>query len=147
MNTAVETAALEISRVIDATLAETWTAWTDADLVSQWFAPGDLRAEVLEYDVRQGGSYRICMHDKDGSTHTVAGRFIEVVDQQRIVMSWAWEGSDSSPSTVTVEFSDNDGSTAIALTHEGLHEEESRAAHAVGWNGCLDKLQKRISRL
>lgn len=144
MNTALETSALEISRVIDATLAETWTAWTDPDLISRWFAPGNMRAEVLEYDVRPGGAYCIRMHDEDGSTHTVAGQFVELIHQQRIVMSWAWVGGEGGESTVTIEFADENGSTAISLLHEGLGDEGSRAAHGVGWEGCLDNLERRI---
>lgn len=140
MNTAIELRPLEICRVLDTPVADTWQAWTDPDIVSLWFAPGAMRCEVLEYDVRAGGSYRIRMRDESDGVHTVAGRFVEVTQERRIVMSWGWEGSDAPVSQVTVSFAAHGDGTRVDILHEGLVTEESIAAHREGWEGCLDKL-------
>lgn len=147
MNTAVASPPLHIESVIDASPAETWAAWTDAALVSQWFAPGSLRAEVLDYDVRAGGRYRIRMHDDEDGAHTVAGEFVEVIPKRRLVMSWAWEGEETTESTVTVAFDACDGGTRVSIMHEGLPSEESRTAHEQGWHGCLGNLSDRVGTL
>jgi len=144
MNTAVVAKPINIERMIDATLAETWTAWTEPELVARWFAPGTMQAEVLDYDVRSGGKYRIRMRNDDDSTHTVTGKFVEVVPQQRLVMSWAWEGDATTQSKVQVEFEASDRGTRIRILHEGLPNKESAARHSEGWIGCLDNLRERI---
>lgn len=139
--TTVTAEAIEIRRVIDATPAEAWTAWTDPDLLAQWFAPGRMRAEVLGLEVRPGGNYRIRMHDEDGSSHTVFGRYIEVEDGRRLVMTWAWENGESGESRVSVEFAKHAGGTEILILHEGLPDTGSIERHRAGWLGCLDKLE------
>ncbi len=140
-------APLEIRRAIDATPAETWTAWTEPDLLARWFAPGDMRAEVLEFELRVGRRYRVRMHDPDGSTHTVGGIFIVVSPVQRLLMTWAWESPDAQESRVTVDFATHDAGTEITIRHEGLPDEASATAHAKGWEGCLDNLMGRIASL
>ena len=145
MNTTVAAPPLNIERTIDATLAETWTAWTEAELVARWFAPGNMRAEVLEYDVRSGGHYRIRMRDEEGGTHTVGGEFVEVTPQRRLVISWAWEGDATTQSKVTVDFDAGNVGTRLRILHEDLPSEESAAKHKQGWIGCLDNLCNRIN--
>lgn len=140
MNTSNTTQPLALNRVLDTSLADTWRAWTDPDLVSLWFAPGKMRCDVLEYDVRAGGSYRICMRDEKDNSHTVGGRFVEIADEKRIVMSWGWEDSDAPASQVTVSFAAHGDGTRVDILHEGLVTDESVAAHREGWDGCLDKL-------
>lgn len=145
MNTAVATRPLTIERTIEASVAETWTAWSEPQLVARWFAPGTMSAEVLEYDVRAGGRYRIRMTDTDGSTHTVTGRFTDVQAPERLAMTWGWEGDDAPESQVSVTFKESDRGTRISIVHEGLPSEESAGKHAQGWDGCLDKLGDQIS--
>jgi uncharacterized protein YndB with AHSA1/START domain len=144
MNTVPAAAPLEIRRTIDATAARTWTAWTEPGLLARWFAPGDMRAEVLEFELRVGRRYRIRMHDPDGSTHTVGGIFVVVTPLQRLVMTWAWESPDAQESRVSVDFEDRDAGTGITIRHEGLPDEASAEAHGKGWQGCLDNLARRI---
>lgn len=140
MNTALDPAPLEVRRTIDATPEEVWTAWIDPDLVARWFAPGKLRAEVLEYEVRVEGSYRIRMHDPEGGSHTVGGTFLEVSPYRRLAMSWAWEGGSAGTSRVVVAFNRKRDGTEVSIVHEGLPDQESIAAHSEGWEGCLAKL-------
>lgn len=145
MNTAVAAAPLTITRRIDASVADVWRAWTDAALLARWFAPGSMRAEVTELETRKGGGYRICMHDDDGSVHTVRGRFEDVQPERRLAMSWAWEGNENVVSQVTVLFSAKDGGTELHIVHEGLPDADSAGKHNEGWLGCLANLESRIA--
>ena len=145
MNTAVATEPLQITRRIDASVADVWRAWTDPGLLSRWFAPGSMRAEVTELDPRKGGGYRICMHDEDGSTHTVHGTFEDVQAERRLAMSWAWEGSEHEVSHVSVLFTAKDDGTELHIVHEGLPDADSAGKHNEGWLGCLANLEARIA--
>ena len=133
-----------LERVFDAPRGLVWKAWTDPDLLARWFAPGRMRAEVLALDVRAGGRYRIRMHDEDGETHTVGGRFVEVAPQVRLVMTWGWEGGETQESQVTVNFAPRDTGTEVRILHEGLPDKASVEAHGQGWHGCLENLVQRI---
>mgnify|MGYP002621827936 CR=1 FL=1 len=144
MNAAVATAPLTIARTFDASPADLWRAWSEPELVARWFAPGTMRAEVLAWELQPKGRYRIRMHGEDDRTHTVVGRFREVKPGERLVMSWAWEGGEDNESTVTVTLAAHADGAELRIRHEGLPDEDSRAAHGEGWEGCLANLGSRL---
>jgi len=133
---------LQISRVLKAPRDEVYKAWTDAKVVSQWFAPtNEFTTNVTELDVREGGRYRIEMHAPDGDTYTVTGEYVKVTPPERLVFTWAWEHSDDDAAMlITVELAARGNTTELALTHERLPSENSRDLHNEGWTGCLDRL-------
>lgn len=142
--TATAIAPLEIRRVIEADVSELWAAWTQPELLAAWFAPGPMQAEVLALDVRVGGRYRIRMSGgESGEAHIVGGEFIEVVPEQRLVMSWGWEDGETQNTRVSVRFHRRAEGAEIVIVHEGLPSEAAREAHGKGWAGCLDKLEQR----
>ena len=46
---------LVLTRLIAAPRAKLWRAWTEPELLKQWFAPLPFTAPVAELDVRPGG--------------------------------------------------------------------------------------------
>jgi uncharacterized protein YndB with AHSA1/START domain len=139
-----ESSPVVVTQVIDATIAEAWTAWTDPDLLGLWFGPGSMCAEVLRLDVREGGEYRIRMRGEDDGSHTVAGRFMRVDVGRQLVMTWAWEGSEDDESKVSVSFAEQEGRTEIKITHTGLKDTQSRESHLAGWKGSIEKLATHV---
>ena len=134
---------LRLDRNLNAPCSEVYTAWTDANALSQWFAPSsEFSVRVTELDVRKGGRYRIEMHSPDGSTYTVIGEYVEVIPSLKLVMTWAWEqGDPPDEMLVTVEFTEDGDGTALTLIHEKLPNGESRVQHEEGWVGCLTSLE------
>ena len=58
---------LVLTRIIDAPRAKVFKAWTDPELLKQWFAPLPYTTPVAELDVRPGGANRIVMRDPQGN--------------------------------------------------------------------------------
>jgi uncharacterized protein YndB with AHSA1/START domain len=136
---------LEVRRTIAAPRERVFNAWTRAEELRRWFAPGPLTTAVADVDLRVGGRYRVTMRGADGVEHTVTGVYQVIDPPQRLVYTWRWEGKPSAgESTVTVEFRDRGDSTEIVLRHEGLPNEKEIAEHSHGWNGCLEKLEKAL---
>jgi uncharacterized protein YndB with AHSA1/START domain len=134
---------LEVRRTFAAPRERVFDAWTRAEELRKWFAPGPLTTAVADSDLRVGGRYRITMRGPDGVEHTVTGIYQVIEPPKRLVYSWRWEDKPSAgESTVTVEFNERGGSTEVVLRHEGLPNEKERSEHEMGWNGCLDKLDK-----
>lgn len=136
---------LEIRRTLAAPRERVFSAWTRAEELRKWFAPGPLTTAVAESDLRVGGRYRITMRGPDGVEHTVTGVYQVVEPPKRLVFSWKWEDKPSAgESTVTVELNERGRSTEIVLRHEGLPTEKEIADHNHGWDGCFEKLEKAV---
>lgn len=136
---------LVLKRVLPASRKQVFAAWTQADLVKQWFSPGDLTVPTAELDVRKGGSYRIVMQGSDGETHSPAGTYEEVVPNEKLVFTWKWAGAET-VTRVTVEFKSlGPQETELTLVHEGFLNADERNQHSEGWSGCLRKLPMALA--
>ena len=142
----VETTAdsLTIRRTYDATPARVYRAFTDPEELAAWYAPGEMTAEVHALDPRPDGSFAVEMRAGD-EVHAVEGRFLEVVENERLVHTWTWQqGPFDGTSEVTVEFRAVEGGTEVVLTHERLDGAESVAEHVGGWTGILENLAEYL---
>jgi uncharacterized protein YndB with AHSA1/START domain len=140
---------LRLERTFDASAEAVFDAWTNPEVLRRWWAAGpDWETPLAEVDLREGGAYRLSMHDPgSGATHSVGGEYREIRRPDRLVYTWTWEdmpGSPSEGSVVTVEFAESDGRTTVTLVHSGLGTDESRGQHEHGWNACLDNLESRV---
>ena len=94
---------------------------------------------LAELDPRAGGIFRVNVNGRD----IVSGRFVEVVANRRVVLTWGWEGDGSAvpPGSTTVEISlEPDGdATILRLRHSALPP-EPRRKHAGGWDHYLGRL-------
>jgi len=139
---------LTLKRRLQAPPAKVFAAWTDPEKIMRWMGPADFTTPQAESDARVGGRYRFVMLSPDGEQHVVRGIYREVVANEKLVFTWAWDvapGDEPYESLVTVLFKPDDGGTLLTLTHERLFDEESRDGHEKGWNGSLDKLEKLVA--
>ena len=59
---------LVLTRIIDAPREKLFRAWTDAELLKQWFAPLPYTTPVAELDVRPGGANLVVMRSPTART-------------------------------------------------------------------------------
>ena len=138
---------LQIRRTFEAPVAAVYAAWTDPEEVKQWMAPSDdFGSTDATIDLRVGGRYRIVMRGPDGEMHRVGGVYREIVPNRRLVYSWAWESTPERESLVTVEFRSAGQGTELVLTHTRFADTEARDKHNHGWNGCLERFGRYVSR-
>jgi uncharacterized protein YndB with AHSA1/START domain len=86
-----------------------------------------------------GGAFRI---DFNG-TDRVAGHYVEVEPNERIVFTWGWVGSDTLPpgsSTVEVTLKEQDNGTLLVLRHSGLPDSR-HPKHLAGWSYYTSRLK------
>ena len=139
---------LTLKRRLQAPPAKVFAAWTDPEKIKRWMGPTAFKTPEADSDARVGGRYRFVMLSPDGERHVVRGDYREVVANEKLVFTWAWDaapGDEPYESLVTVLFKPDDGGTLLTLTHEQLFDEESRDGHEKGWNGSLDKLEKLVA--
>jgi uncharacterized protein YndB with AHSA1/START domain len=138
-------AEVRISKFIGADRQAVFAAWTEADLIRKWFAPGAMAVSHAATDPREGGAYAITMRDDDGDTETASGTYREVVPGRKLVFTWGWQRAPHEETLVTVEFADQGQGTLVTVTHARFRTAEQAGRHAQGWEGCLANLAARIA--
>ncbi len=139
-----------IKRVIRAKRDRVFAAWTNPEVMSEWFIPGDGKA-IVTNDFRLGGSFKNTMifnpeegeHQSsctvmENNTYIHTGEYLEIIPPEKIVFTWSSHLVTNS--RVTIELQDLGDSTELTLTHELLDTEDLREKHSGGWEGCLANL-------
>lgn len=146
---------LVLTRVIDAPPEKVFRAWTEPELLKQWFAPLPWTTPVAETDVRPGGASLIVMRSPDGTDFPNRGVYLEVVKNKKLVFTdaytKAWEPSEKPFMTVVLTFENLDGKTKYkALVRHwsvASREEHEKMGFHVGWGQCTDQLATLVARL
>lgn len=135
------TPSLTMKRRLNAPPTEVYKAWTDPDLLVRWFGPENVVAQEAEIDPRVDGAYRVVMIEDTGERHEVLGRYLEVVENERLVFSWSWITTPERVSRVTVTLKPDGDGTILALLHEKLADDAAVRGHTHGWAGTMVKLE------
>jgi uncharacterized protein YndB with AHSA1/START domain len=146
---------LVLTRLIDAPRDKLFRAWTDPNLLKQWFAPLPYTTPVAELDVRPGGANFIVMRGPDGAEMPNRGIYLEVVKNERIVFTnayvKAWEPSDKPFMTVILTFEDEGGKTRYTalVRHWTIADRETheKMGFDKGWGQCADQLEALVARI
>jgi uncharacterized protein YndB with AHSA1/START domain len=146
---------LVLTRLIDAPREKLFRAWTEPELLKQWFAPLPVTTPVAELDVRPGGANLIVMRMPDGQEMPNRGVYLEVVPNERLVFTdaytGAWQPSPKPFMTVILTFEDEGGKTRYTARVRHWTDED-RAAHEKmgfheGWGLCTDQLAALAAKL
>ncbi len=60
---------IHVERSFDASLALVWSAWTEAELLDQWWAPKPYRVETKSMNFTVGGRWHYAMVSPEGDKH------------------------------------------------------------------------------
>ena len=146
---------LVLTRIIDAPREKLFKAWTDPELLKQWFAPLPWTTSAAELDVRPGGASLFVMRDPDGNEFPNRGVYLEVVENERLVFTdaftRAWEPSEKPFMTAIVTFEDVGGKTRYTARarHWTVADREAheKMGFHEGWGQCADQLAALVARI
>jgi uncharacterized protein YndB with AHSA1/START domain len=145
-------------RNFDASVADVWRVWNDADSIKKWWGPKGYTAVVARNDVRQGGSYLWAMKSEQGRMFWSTGTYKEVVENKKIVstMSFCNENGKITPGsqvsvpgkwpseiTVIAEFSASQGKTRVTVAEVGIPLIVYPLSK-IGWAQQFDKIQSLL---
>ncbi|EPG72559.1 hypothetical protein LEP1GSC058_0900 [Leptospira fainei serovar Hurstbridge str. BUT 6] len=159
---------LVLTRIFDAPRELVFRVWTDPKHVVNWWGPNHFTNPVCEMDFRPGGKYRIIMRSPEGVDYPVAGSYLEIVENERIVSTvfvvehpkeWIEEmrnsiGQDeeanSLDSVVTVTFEDHE-KKKTKLTIRSRFESDTvrdgfkKMGMVEGWTQSLERFEDQLS--
>lgn len=145
---------LVLTRIINAPREKVFKAWTDPELLKQWFAPLPWTTPKVETDVRPGGSSLVVMRGPDTNEFPNYGVYLEVVKNERLVFTdaftKAWEPSEKPFMTVVLTFEDQGGKTKYTARVRhwtvGDREAHEKMGFHGGWATCAEQLAALVEQ-
>lgn len=145
---------LVLTRTFDAPRALVWAAWTQAEHLSQWWGPDHFKVTRCEWQVRQGGPFRIEIQAPDGGVWAMTGAFLEVKPLERLSISGIPQdpsGAKLFEASTTVTFSGEGGKTRVQVdvfvaTATPIADEHLEGMRE-GWDEQLTHLANLLPRL
>jgi uncharacterized protein YndB with AHSA1/START domain len=98
-----------MERVFDAPAEHVFKAYTDPNIIPQWWGPRRFTTTIDKMDVRPGGVWRYVSRDPEGGEYPFNGVYREIVPAKRIVCTFEFEGMPGHVSVQTVTFEEHGG--------------------------------------
>lgn len=147
---------LELVREVPVAPELVWRAWTEPELMKQWFTPKPWQTTHVEIDLRPGGIFLTEMRGPEGEEGGGTGCVLEAIPGER----FAWTAalgpgyrpqSSDMPFTAIVELTPtSSGGTryrAIAIHGEPEHaKQHAEMGFEHGWGAALDQLVELMSQ-
>ncbi len=80
---------LSFTRIVDVPKTLVWRAWTEPELLKQWFCPLPWTTVDSEIDLRPGGIFRSTMRSPEGAEFPNTGCYLEVIPFEKLVWTSA----------------------------------------------------------
>ena len=127
-------------------------AYTDPDLIPQWYGPRFLTTEVDKLDAQPGGQWRFLNRDPEGNVYAFHGVYHDVVAPERIVQTFEYEGMPGHVVLETAVFEDLGGGKTRVETQSVFQSIEDRDGMAasgmeVGINDGYDRMNELMAVL
>jgi uncharacterized protein YndB with AHSA1/START domain len=151
---------LVLERTIPVTPDRVWAAWTEPDLLVQWFTPAPWRTVAAELDVRPGGGCVTTMESPDGDRFPNRGCYLQV-EPDRLLVFTSVMTDDYRPvapsngaadlaftARIEIEAAPAGGThyRAIAMhADEDAQRQHADMGFADGWGAALDQLVTLMS--
>jgi uncharacterized protein YndB with AHSA1/START domain len=138
---------IHVEREFDAPRDEVFAAYTDPELIPEWWGPRGTTAAVDQMDVKAGGSWRFVVRNSDGSETGFRGTYREVTPPERIVQTFEWEGMPGHVCVETAEFEELGDRTKVTTTSLFHTNEERDGMIGSGMEGGLNETYARLDEL
>lgn len=137
---------IRIERTFNASRDRVWRAYTEPELVAQWWGRGN-KLVVEKMEVKRGGHWRYVEH-ANGEIHGFEGRYREVTPPERLVSTFEWDGMPGYTILNTTEFKElGDGRTNVITTSLFYKTEERDGFLQSGMEGGMNESYAALDRL
>lgn len=137
---------IRTERIVDAARERVWRAFTDPQLIAQWWGRGN-KLVIERFELERGGHWRFVEHGPEG-TSGFEGRFREVTPPTRIVQSFEWDGMPAHVIIEILELEDlGDGRTRIVNVSQFHTPEERDGFLQSGFEGGMNESYAALDRL
>ncbi|MEZ5059069.1 MAG: SRPBCC domain-containing protein [Saprospiraceae bacterium] len=124
---------IEITREFNAEKSLVWQAWTQAEILDQWWAPKPFYTETKSLELKVGGRWLYAMVSPQGDKHWCKADYKKVEKEE--VLSWLDAFCDENGNENQIKprslwnnvFKEKDGLTTVSITlkHDKLEDIEA----------------------
>jgi uncharacterized protein YndB with AHSA1/START domain len=140
-----------MSRVFNAPRDLVYRANTDPDLIPRWWGQRATTTVVDRFDLQVGGGWRYIQKQDDGVEYAFRGEFLEIVPNEKLVMTFEFEPMPGHIVTDTHIFEDVDGGTRLTTTSTFATPEDLQgmlqSGMEEGSNESWDQLAELVEQL
>jgi uncharacterized protein YndB with AHSA1/START domain len=151
---------LVLARTIAVPPERVWAAWTEPELLMQWFTPAPWKTVAVDIDLRPGGRCVTTLESPEGERFPNAGCYLQVEPNRLLVFTSVMSedfrpvipsnGAGDLGFTARIEIeATTDGGThyrAIAMhADEESCNQHAEMGFAEGWGSALDQLVTLMS--
>ena len=140
---------MTMTRIFAAPRERVWKEWTEPERFADWFGGGESEVPLssVSMDVRPGGTWRATMFSGPGRVESNwKGEFHEVVEPERLVLTFSDQPGDDAYELVTVVLTDlGDGRTEMFFEQRGHMSPEQYERAGRGWSTFFDRLDERLA--
>ncbi len=150
---------IHVKREFDAPRDLVWKAWTESEILDQWWAPKPYINKTKHMDFRNGGYWLYSMTGPSGDTHWCRADYSGIVPEVKFEVDDAFCDSEGNVNEIHPggshwhnAFSDFDGGTTlvtITLTYKNLEDLEKiiEMGFKEGFTAGLENLDQYISTI
>ncbi|HEV2516842.1 MAG TPA: SRPBCC family protein [Devosia sp.] len=142
------------SLIIDAPPAAIYRAFIDPNALLTWLPPDGMTGEMLEFEPRPGGAFRMALHysvpghgKTTEDTDIVESEFAELVPNQRVVQLVRFRSDDPAFAGImrmVWDLEPADGGTRVIFLAEDVPPGVSKEDHDKGLRSSLQNLARYV---
>lgn len=137
---------VRVERIFKASRARVWRAFTQPTQLAQWWGRGN-PVDVVTFDFQRGGHWRFVEH-AHGQQHGFEGRFGEIVEREKIVQTFEWDGMPTHVIVTTTTFHDTEsGHTRLVADSVYLSADDLRGMLSSGMETGMNESYAALDRL
>jgi uncharacterized protein YndB with AHSA1/START domain len=138
---------IHAERWFDAPRERVWQAFTNPELVSQWWGPSSSTTTIDKMEVKAGGAWRFVHGNEDGSEDAFRGEYRDVNEPESITWTFEWEGLPGHVSVETVTFTERDGGTLVSTVTTFDSQEDRDGMLESGMEKGMGESYDRLAEL
>jgi uncharacterized protein YndB with AHSA1/START domain len=140
-----------ITRDFDAPRHLVYRAYTEPELIKQWWSGKRGSVTTAEVDLRVGGTWRYVMTANEGFEVAFHGTFREIVPDERLVSTELFEGvpdaTEDDATLNTTTFEEADGRTTLTTLVECHTKEVRDLIIESGMEGGMQEAMDRLEQV
>ena len=116
-----EERSITLERSFNAPLDPVWAAWTEADILCQWWAPAPWTCVIKSMDFREGGRWHYAMQSPEGDKHWAYFDYVTIRPKAYYAGSDGFCDENSTPNDTMPRakwenrFSESEGRTIVRI--------------------------------